>query len=305
MRDRGRLLALFVCTALSSVAYGGTEGAMPVTRSQASRVMNTVVVPAYKENPNIRPLTERLFKALDEHGMRAETELLIVDDNSRDGSEQTVAALQGEGFPVRIIVRTSERGLSSAVLRGFKDGLGSRLICMDGDLQHPPEKVPLMLKELVDGHDFVIGTRYGTGFDVDPSWPWYRVVISKGARLMARPLTPLSDPMSGFFGIARAALERGARDTSPVGFKIGLELYVKCKCETFAEVNIFFAKREHGQSKLTGKVMVYYVLHLLQLYQFRFPFAIPAALVLAALVLWQMVAFCLSGVRGKVGGKDA
>jgi hypothetical protein len=63
-----RLLALLVCSALSSVAYGGTEGAMPLTRSGAGRVMNTVVVPAYKENPNIRPLTERLFKALDEHG---------------------------------------------------------------------------------------------------------------------------------------------------------------------------------------------------------------------------------------------
>lgn len=63
-----RVLALLVCTALSSVAFGGAEGGMPVTRSQTGRVANTVVVPAYKENPNIRPLTERLFKALDEHG---------------------------------------------------------------------------------------------------------------------------------------------------------------------------------------------------------------------------------------------
>lgn len=63
-----RVLALLLCTALSSVAYGGADDAMPVTRSQTGRVINTVVVPAYKENPNIRPLAERLFKALDEHG---------------------------------------------------------------------------------------------------------------------------------------------------------------------------------------------------------------------------------------------
>jgi dolichol-phosphate mannosyltransferase len=184
--------------------------------------------------------------------------------------------LQGEGYPVRIVVRKNERGLSSAVLRGMREGAGSRLVCMDGDLQHPPEKVPQLLKALAS-NDFVIGTRYGDGFDVDKSWPWYRVVISKGARLLARPLTPLSDPMSGFFGISRNALDRGLGQgqVSALGFKIGLELYVKCGCTKHAEVNIFFAKREHGESKLSGKVMLYYILHLVNLYSFRYPAALP------------------------------
>lgn len=276
---------------------------MPVTRSKKS-IVSTVVVPAYKENLNIRPLTERLFKALDAHGMRDETELLIVDDNSNDGSEDTVKILQNEGYGVRIIVRKTDRGLSSAVLRGMRDGLGSRLVCMDGDLQHPPEKVPMLLKALSES-DFVIGTRYGEGFDVDESWPWYRVVISKGARLLARPLTPLSDPMSGFFGITRLALERGAKDVSPLGFKIGLELYVKCDCRKHAEVNIFFAKREHGESKLTGKVMVYYLLHLVNLYSFRYPAALPTLIVVILVILWQLAAIFFGGGKPKFGGKNA
>jgi len=74
--------------------------------------------------------------------MRDETELVIVDDNSNDGSEETVKTLQGEGFPVRIIVRKKERGLSSAVLRGMQEGLGSRLVCMDGRALSPPPSFP-------------------------------------------------------------------------------------------------------------------------------------------------------------------
>ena len=277
-------------------------------RKSKSSIVNTVVVPAYKENLNIRPLTERLFKALDEHGMREETELLIVDDNSNDGSEDTVKTLQSEGFAVRIIVRKKERGLSSAVLRGMADGLGVRLVCMDADLQHPPENVPHLLKALTSGHDFVVGTRYGEGFDVDESWPWYRVVISKGARLLARPLTPLSDPMSGFFGITQDALDRGQEHISPLGFKIGLELFVKCGCSKHAEVNIFFAKRQHGESKLTGKVMIYYLFHLVSLYNFRYPGALQAVLVLCCVygvILWQLVVLCTSTGKPKIGGKDA
>mmetsp|Transcript_26076 Transcript_26076/g.40801 ORF Transcript_26076/g.40801 Transcript_26076/m.40801 type:complete len:177 (+) Transcript_26076:235-765(+) len=175
---------------------------------------------------------------------------------------------------------------------------------MDGDLQHPPEKVPFFLKELTGGSEYVLGTRYGEGFAVDKDWPWYRVVISKGARLLARPLTPLSDPMSGFFGMTKTALRRGKSNISPVGFKIALELYVKCGAPKHSEVQIFFAKREAGQSKLTGKVMVYYVLHLAQLYWFRFPALVVVAVAIALIILLMMIYVVLfgsnSGGRPKV-----
>ena len=175
--------------------------------------------------------------ALAKEGMDKTTELLFVDDNSRDGSVEQVEMLKKEGYNIRIHVRTDERGLSSAVLKGFEMAQGDKMVCMDGDLQHPPEKVPEFLKvrrkactcecsahhQANNAHDsiarvgisagdpvadsrllvgdstaqslakneFVLGTRYGEGFAVDKDWPWYRVIISKGGRLLARPLTPL------------------------------------------------------------------------------------------------------------------
>eukprot|EP00294_Goniomonas_avonlea_P016965 CAMPEP_0114566850 /NCGR_PEP_ID=MMETSP0114-20121206/15132_1 /TAXON_ID=31324 /ORGANISM="Goniomonas sp, Strain m" /LENGTH=142 /DNA_ID=CAMNT_0001753329 /DNA_START=60 /DNA_END=485 /DNA_ORIENTATION=+ len=137
-----------------------------------------------------------------------QAELIVVDDNSRDGSEEAVNEL-AKTYNVRIIVRTKERGLSSAVLRGFQEAKGDYLVCMDADLQHPPEKVPEMLAAL-EKHEYALGTRYGDGFNVDKDWPMYRQIMSQGARALARPLTPLSDPMSGFFGLRRSTFERGA-----------------------------------------------------------------------------------------------
>lgn len=98
----------------------------------------SVIVPAYKENGNIRALVSRIFAALrriDSPVPAEQTEVIIVDDNSRDGSAETVQALQQEGYNVRIIVRTTERGLSSAVVRGFQEAVGDNMLCMDADLQ--------------------------------------------------------------------------------------------------------------------------------------------------------------------------
>lgn len=98
----------------------------------------SVIVPAYKENNNLRPLVSRIFAALRRINSPVpadQTEIIIVDDNSRDGSVETVNALRQEGYNVRIIVRTSERGLSSAVVRGFQEATGDNMLCMDADLQ--------------------------------------------------------------------------------------------------------------------------------------------------------------------------
>jgi glycosyltransferase involved in cell wall biosynthesis len=103
-----------------------------------AKTTHSVIVPAYKEKLNLRPLTTRLFTAFadSESPIRPENvELIVVDDNSRDGSVEEVDVLQGEGYNVRIIVRTLERGLSSAVVRGFREAKGDAMICMDADLQ--------------------------------------------------------------------------------------------------------------------------------------------------------------------------
>lgn len=120
----------------------------------------TIVVPAYKEQGNLRALTERIFTALKKAGTDKKTEVVVVDDNSQDGSVELVDELQKEGHNIRIIVRTKERGLSSAVLHGFDMAKGEVMLCMDADLQHPPEKVPDLIAALQGGAEFVIGTRY-------------------------------------------------------------------------------------------------------------------------------------------------
>jgi dolichol-phosphate mannosyltransferase len=235
-------------------------------------VTHSIIVPAYKEAGNLQPLTRRVFAAVEKDGFKKGTvELIIVDDNSRDGSVEAVDALKKEGYNVQILVRTKERGLSSAVLHGFKNSTGKYMLVMDADLQHPPEYVPKLLRSFEKpGVEYVLGTRYGAGVAIDKDWPVHRRVISWGARLLARPLTPLSDPMSGFFGLRRDVYSRGERDISAIGYKIALELFVKCRVKKYEEVSFSFAARVVGESKLTGKVIVHYLKHLRTLYQFAY-----------------------------------
>ncbi|ONH78308.1 Dolichol-phosphate mannosyltransferase [Saccharomyces cerevisiae] len=132
----------------------------------------SVIVPAYHEKLNIKPLTTRLFAGMSPE-MAKKTELIFVDDNSQDGSVEEVDALAHQGYNVRIIVRTNERGLSSAVLKGFYEAKGQYLVCMDADLQHPPETVPKLFESLHD-HAFTLGTRYAPGVGIYKEWPMYR-----------------------------------------------------------------------------------------------------------------------------------
>jgi len=246
------------------------------------------------EGKNLEPLVKRVTTALEGNNLRNQSEIIIVDDNSKDESKQLVTRLEKEGFPVRIIVRTNERGLSSAVLRGFDEARGKYLLCMDSDLQHPPEKVPELVQALEDGNDFVLGTRYGKDVAIDKDWPLYRRVISGGARLLARPLTPLSDPMSGFFGLTKTMYQRAKMNgASPVGFKIALELYVKSGAKKYSEVPFSFGVRVAGYSKLSQKVIVQYLVHLSKLYQFKHPLVL-ILLVIVGLVLFYLFAQLVS-----------
>ncbi|EMD36441.1 glycosyltransferase family 2 protein [Gelatoporia subvermispora B] len=253
-----------------------------------STLQYSVIVPAYKEARNLRPLVTRIFAALRrvDSPVPAElVEVLVIDDNSRDGSVEEIAALHQEGYNARIVVRTTERGLSSAVVRGFQEAAGESMLCMDADLQHPPEYVPQMLASLSPHVQFVLGTRYAPGVEVDKDWPLYRRVISSGARLLALPLTSASDPMSGFFGIRKEAFLK-ARSINGAGFKIALELLVKAHIPrgAIAEVPFSFGVRAEGESKLTGKVMVKYLEQLAELYWYQYNWLVVLAAVLVFLV---------------------
>ncbi len=227
----------------------------------------SIVVPTYREVENLPYLVERIEQ------LRAETgivlEVLIVDDDSRDGTVEQVKALNRDW--VRLTVRTDERGLSSAVIHGL--GLASHqiVIVMDADLSHPPEKIPQMIAALEAGAEFVVGSRYVAGGSTDASWGLFRWINSKIATLLARPLTNLRDPMTGFLAARRASIEpalcRG--DLNPIGYKIALELIVKCRFRNIAEIPIHFADRRHGRSKLTLGEQLRYLLHLRRLFAYK------------------------------------
>lgn len=259
------------------------DTARAVSDSYPSLVRTTVIVPTYKEVENLPYLFDRLAKVRQEHGL--ELEVLVMDDASGDGSKELVES-RPEAW-IRMIVRETDRGLSAAVLDGMRQATGDVLICMDADLSHPPEAIPKMLRKLEEGADFVIGSRYVTGGSTSDDWGVLRWLNSRVATLLARPLTTASDPMAGFFALRRATFEAG-HDFNPVGYKIGLELLVKCRCERVVEVPIHFEDRQLGQSKLTLRQQLLYIKHLRRLYTFKFG-------------AWsQMVQFLTVGALGTV-----
>ena len=145
--------------------------------------------------------------------------------------------------------RSAGRGLSSAVLLGFARAKYDTVLCMDADLQHEPESVPDVAAPVLDGRaDFSVGSRHVGGGGVGFEWNVVRVIISAGATLLARPLCASTDPMSGFFCTTKQVLANG--EPRPLGFKVGLEVMVRCRCTSVEDVPITFRERTAGESKL-------------------------------------------------------
>jgi len=244
-------------------------------------------VPTYREADNLRPLVERIARSMRAAGRAFE--VIVVDDDSRDGTEQICRELAGEGHPLRLITRVGQRGLSSAVIRGFEESAdGADLACMDADLSHPPEALPRLLEELGrPGVEFVIGSRYVPGASTAKDWGAFRRLNSKVASLLARPFTRVKDPMAGFFALRRSVFERCDR-LNPIGYKIGLEIIVKGRCGQVREVPICFADRTAGQSKMTVREQMNYLRHLKRLAEYKF----------GAVV--RLLEFCAVGATGMV-----
>lgn len=224
----------------------------------------SVIVPTFREEPNLAPLVAAIAATREAHGL--DLDVWIMDDQSGDGSRERVAALNTDW--VRFIERDGERGLSPAVVEGIERSHGESIVVMDADLSHPAAAIPDMLAALAGGADFAVGSRYVPGGSTDDEWGPFRWVNSRVATLLARPLVRLSDPMSGFFALRRDRL--GDVPLNPVGYKIGLEIIVKCRMRRIAEIPIHFADRSAGESKLTFKQQALYLEHLRRLYAFRF-----------------------------------
>ena len=226
----------------------------------------SIITPTLKEAANILFFAKDVSSALDP--VIPQWELIIVDDNSQDGIVDICARLQHQGLPIRLVVRKDKLGLATAVLEGFKIARANILVVMDADLSHRGEDILKLNEAINNGAEFAIGSRYISGGSTDDKWTVYRFINSKVASLLARPLVDVSDPMSGFFAVSRPLLRRSG-SLSPMGYKIGLEIIVKCKPHPIKEVPIHFRTRVRGKSKLTLKQQLLYLSHLYALYRFE------------------------------------
>jgi dolichol-phosphate mannosyltransferase len=208
-----------------------------------SALRATVVVPTFNEAQNLGPLVDRILAAL------PEAEIVVVDDGSQDGTAERARELARD-YPVRVVERLDERGLSTAVLRGLEEARTDVCVVMDADLSHPPEAIPALVRAVEEGAAVAVGSRYVPGGDID-EWPLFRRLASKAGTLLARPLTPVQDPMAGFFCLRRSLLK--GVELKPRGFKILLEILARANVGSVVEVPIRFEDRAAGESKFSGR----------------------------------------------------
>ncbi|BAY76310.1 GtrA family protein [Nostoc linckia NIES-25] len=226
----------------------------------------SLVIPTYKERDNIKRIVSILSEILDE-SIPGKYELIVVDDNSPDRTWEIAQSLTTEYPQLRVMRRQNERGLSSAVIRGWQAATGSVLGVIDGDLQHPPEVLMELLRSVEQGADLAVASRHVEGGGVS-SWSVARRFLSRGAQLLGLIILPgvlgrVSDPMSGYFMVRRSAIANAI--LNPVGYKILLEVIGRGKVNQVAEVGYVFAERKEGESKVTWKQYVDYIHHLVRL----------------------------------------
>jgi dolichol-phosphate mannosyltransferase len=222
----------------------------------------SVVVPTLQEAAALRIVGRRIRAAVAAY----DAEILVVDDDSGDGTSEAVEELARTG-PFRLLTRRGRKGLSSAVLEGFAATRGEHLVVLDADGSHPPELIPRLVDPLREGRaEFCLASRLAPGGSLG-KMGYGRRAVSSGAAALAHPLTPVTDPMSGFFSVRRSVLPRAV--LRPLGFKIGLEIIVKCRPRPIVEVPFTFGERLAGQSKLGSRVIGSYVRHVARLYAWR------------------------------------
>ncbi|MFD8917345.1 glycosyltransferase [Streptomyces sp. NPDC059569] len=248
----------------------------------------TVIIPTFNESGNVRELLRQLTGAVP---ARLPCEVIFVDDSTDDTPEVIESAAQDCPFPVSVIHREKpEGGLGGAVVEGLRAAGSDWIVVMDADLQHPPALVPeLVAAGERTSADLVVASRYIEGGSRAGLAGGYRVAVSRAATWLTKGLFPaglrgISDPMSGFFAIRRSAVT--AEALRPLGYKILLELAVRCRPEQPAEVPFVFRDRFAGESKSTAKEGLRFLRHLVELRT-----AAPLA---------RMIAFGLIGLTGFV-----
>ena len=249
----------------------------------------SVIIPTYNEHENILGLVEGIKGKLP-NGLS--TEIVIVDDNSPDGTGRLISryledqlafncpvpntskvtgdyAFNDSRSTVKLVRRESKHGLISAILQGIESSSGRYILVMDADFSHPPETVPLLVGELLSDPDcIVIASRYMTGGSIK-GWPYRRKLLSRLAAKIAihgLKLCNVRDPISGFFAFPRHIIENIRFNT--YGYKLLLEILVKSKGVRIKEVPYTFTDRKAGKSKLDNRVVSDYLNSVWYLYRY-------------------------------------
>ncbi|MEQ3549208.1 polyprenol monophosphomannose synthase [Pseudonocardia nematodicida] len=214
-----------------------------------------VVVPTYDERENLGPAIARLHAAV------ADADVLVVDDASPDGTGELADELAAGDERIRVLHRPGKDGLGAAYLDGFRHALTGEhqvVVEMDADGSHAPEDLPALLAALADA-DVVLGSRYVPGGRV-VNWPWHREMLSRGGNLYSRLAlgVPIRDITGGYRVFRRSVLEHLQLDTvASQGYCFQVDMAWRAVRAGFRvrEVPITFTEREHGDSKMSGRIV--------------------------------------------------
>lgn len=215
-----------------------------------------VIIPTYNEKDNIRTVIERL------QALPIELDILIIDDNSPDGTADIVRELQADDPHIFMINRPAKLGLGTAYITGFRWALErdyEYILEMDADLSHNPDDVPRLIKECENGYDLVIGSRYCNGVNVI-NWPIKRLLLSYGANKYTRMITrmPIMDATAGFKCYRREALAAINLDrVKSSGYSFQIEMHFRVWDAGFKikEIPIIFIERSEGLSKMSKNIV--------------------------------------------------
>jgi dolichol-phosphate mannosyltransferase len=226
----------------------------------------TVIIPTFNEKSNIYNIVMAVDAVFHEHSLNGQ--ILVVDDNSSDGTIGIVNDLKRTKHNVEILVREHDHGLSQSVTDGFSHASSDVFIVIDADFSHPPALIPALFREIRAGNEVVIGSRYMEGGGIR-KWPLKRRVISIGATFLGRLLFPdITDPVSGFFAVRKSVVENAP--LKPRGYKILLEVLGKGTWQKDKEIPFEFVDREIGSSKLKIRTIIEYAQQVADITLFSF-----------------------------------
>ncbi|MET0111801.1 GtrA family protein [Limnospira fusiformis] len=229
-------------------------------------ILLSVAIPTFRESQNIPILIDRLTGLLDQVIPR-QYELIVIDDDSPDRTWEVATNIATYYPQLRVMRRRGERGLSTAVIRGWQVALGEILAVIDADLQHPLDTILQLWSQIQCGADLAVASRHVSGGGVS-DWSLARRILSRGAQMLGLMILPgvvgrVSDPMSGYFMLRRDTLAN--IDLNPVGYKILIEVLGRGRIANIQEVGYVFQERQEGYSKVTSRQYFEYLQHLLRL----------------------------------------